>query len=291
MTDDAAAASPAKPAHTLLGRRWKKETPKPKLFIQLSRAQQRVQGKTEPMLRQVEGDTIAAKLVAFRKTIRFHVKAGHDEAVLLVHDIHKGLQDANARDVRSRGRVLPDEGGGSSHPRCRVHPAVSQGAEVAVLALIKEECSVDEPDQAMRWTPIHYAVMGKQKHIVAILLKYAPTPYVTINRRDKIGTTPLMLVRPDRPSKMTRMRQAAGEGHAKIVKLLLDNGADINDRDNDGMTALHYAALTDQVRAAETLVAYHCNLEIRSKSAGETALELAERINSHLVSIVLFEAR
>ncbi|RHY38593.1 hypothetical protein DYB30_009673 [Aphanomyces astaci] len=111
----------------------------------------------------------------------------------------------------------------------------------------------------MRWTPIHYAVMGKRKHIVALLLKYAPTPYVTVNRRD-----------------------AAGEGYPSIVRLLLDNGADIDDRDNE-------AALTDQVRAAETLLEYRCNTEIKTKSSSETALELAERVHSHLVSIALFE--
>ncbi|ETW01051.1 hypothetical protein H310_06681, partial [Aphanomyces invadans] len=175
---------------------------KPKLFFQLSRAQQRKHGKSAPVLRQLEGDTLSDKLVTYRKTIRFHVKAGHDDVVQLVHDIHKGLQDPNARDEKGRNAL---------------HFACHEGAESAVLALIKEDCSVDEPDMEMRWTPMHYAVMGKFKHIAAILLKYAPTPYVTINRRDKIGTTPLML--------------AAGEGYPSIVRLLLDNGADIDDRD------------------------------------------------------------
>ncbi|RHY05105.1 hypothetical protein DYB36_005645 [Aphanomyces astaci] len=189
----------------------------PKLFFQLSRAQQRKLGKAAPVLRQLEGDTLSDKLVTYRKTIRFHVKASHDDAVQMVQDVHRGLQDPNARDV----------------------------------------CPPVQMD--MRWTPIHYAVMGKRKHIVALLLKYAPTPYVTVNRRD-----------------------AAGEGYPSIVRLLLDNGADIDDRDNE-------AALTDQVRAAETLLEYRCNTEIKTKSSSETALELAERIHSHLVSIALFE--
>ncbi|ETV87913.1 hypothetical protein H257_01321 [Aphanomyces astaci] len=233
---------------------------KPKLFFQLSRAQQRKLGKAAPVLRQLEGDNLSDKLVTYRKTIRFHVKASHDDAVQMVQDVHRGLQDPNARDENGRNGL---------------HFACHEGANGAVLALIKEDCSVDEPDMDMRWTPIHYAVMGKRKHIVALLLKYAPTPYVTVNRRDKIGTTPLML--------------AAGEGYPSIVRLLLDNGADIDDRDNEGMTALHYAALTDQVRAAETLLEYRCNTEIKTKSSSETALELAERIHSHLVSIALFE--
>ncbi|CAK4660041.1 unnamed protein product [Aphanomyces euteiches] len=222
----------------------RKPPAKSKLFFELSHAQQRKEGKSASVLRQLEGNSLSDKLATYRKTIRFLIKAGHDDAVQMVTDIHKGLQDPNGRDEKGRNGL---------HFACR------RGAEGAVLALVKEDGSIDEPDLEMRWTPMHYAVMGKQKLMVSILLKYAPTPYVTVNRRD-----------------------AAGEGHAGIVRLLLDNGADINDRDNEGLTALHYAALTDQARAAEVLVDYKCDTEIRTKSSGETALELAERVQSHL---------
>ncbi|OQS01646.1 hypothetical protein ACHHYP_00541 [Achlya hypogyna] len=215
----------------------------PKLFMELSRAQQRVQGKNAPVLRQLEGDTISDKLSTYKKTIRFHINAAHDEAITMVRELRAARQDPNARDEKGRSAL---------HFACRM------GSEAAIATLIKEEGSIDEPDLDMRWTPLHYAVMGKHKYAAGLLLKYAPSPYVTVNRRDKIGTTPLMI--------------AAAEGHASIVRFLLDHLADINDRD-----------------AAEVLLEYKANTEIRTKASGETALEMAERLGSHLVSVVLFE--
>ena len=42
---------------------------------------------------------------------------------------------------------------------------------------------------------------------------------------------------------------AAVKGHTAAMRLLLDNGADVNTIDNGGSTALHYAALEGHVAA------------------------------------------
>lgn len=58
---------------------------------------------------------------------------------------------------------------------------------------------------------------------------------------------------------------------------------------NDGWSALHYAAANDAALAAEVLVQYDVSLKTRTESTKETALEMAERLRSHLVAILLYE--
>lgn len=83
--------------------------------------------------------------------------------------------------------------------------------------------------------------------------------------------------------------QACGEDHADIAKLLLRKKAFIDETDNDGWSALHYAAANDAALAAEVLVQYDVSLKTRTESTKETALEMAERLRSHLVAILLYE--
>ena len=51
-----------------------------------------------------------------------------------------------------------------------------------------------------------------------------------------------------------RLHRAASEGHAAVVKLLLDNQASEGARDGCGYTALHYAARAGRTRIAEMLL-------------------------------------
>lgn len=49
------------------------------------------------------------------------------------------------------------------------------------------------------------------------------------------------------------------------------------------------AAFNDAALAAEVLVQYDANLKARTHATNETALEMAERLRSHLVAILLYE--
>lgn len=49
------------------------------------------------------------------------------------------------------------------------------------------------------------------------------------------------------------------------------------------------AAVNDSALAAEVLVQYDINLKARTHATNETALEMAERLRSHLVAILLYE--
>ena len=59
-------------------------------------------------------------------------------------------------------------------------------------------------------------------------------------------------------TRMTKppLHDAAYNGHIKIVKLLLEHGADVHSRDNEGETPLHWAINTCHIEAAKLLAAY-----------------------------------
>ena len=65
-------------------------------------------------------------------------------------------------------------------------------------------------------------------------------------------------------------------GHdAMIDHLVEEYGVDPNGADDDGRTALHWAAWDGRVRAVKHLVEKH-NVDIHQSSYGQTALDLAE---------------
>jgi hypothetical protein len=69
-------------------------------------------------------------------------------------------------------------------------------SQVSLLQLIADfswSCAWWQLDA--RWTPLHYAVMGGHDKIAETLIEKAPVRRITINRKDKHGMTPLMLVR------------------------------------------------------------------------------------------------
>ena len=53
--------------------------------------------------------------------------------------------------------------------------------------------------------------------------------------------------------------------------------------------SLSVAAVNDSALAAEILVQYDVNLKAKTYATNETALEMAERLKSHLIAILLYE--
>jgi ankyrin repeat protein len=73
---------------------------------------------------------------------------------------------------------------------------------------------------------------------------------------------------------------------AQIVRLLIDAGAQVNTRSQQGDTALMASVASGNVRAAQTLIQAGADVSIRNLS-GETALYLAERErNSPMVALL-----
>ena len=79
----------------------------------------------------------------------------------------------------------------------------------------------------------------------------------------------------------TPLQRAADNGHLKTVKLLLDRGAEINTVDNRGFSALSIASQPQSFgnvgngELIEFLVAHGADLQVRN-AHGQTPLEYAE---------------
>lgn len=83
---------------------------------------------------------------------------------------------------------------------------------------------------------------------------------------------------------------AAQQGDLEAVKSLLHQGADANGAQADGMTALHWAAVRNQVELAEVLLYSGATVRARTRLGGYTPLHLASRYGNTEVAVVLLEA-
>ncbi|MES2482985.1 MAG: ankyrin repeat domain-containing protein [Pseudomonadota bacterium] len=97
--------------------------------------------------------------------------------------------------------------------------------------LIKRDADVNKPG----WTPLHYAATGGHVEMMDLLLEH----HAFIDAQSPNKTTPLMM--------------AAMYGSAQAVKFLLQAGADVNMKNQLGMTAVDFALRADRKEAAEMI--------------------------------------
>ena len=77
----------------------------------------------------------------------------------------------------------------------------------------------------------------------------------------------------------TSLHFAAYRGHVEIVSLLCDRGADVEARDNFGFRPIHEAAMNGHISVVKELIEER-NAEINArKNYGQTALSLARQCN------------
>lgn len=140
-----------------------------------------------------------------------------------------------------------------------LHRAAMEGQKSAVELLLAEDAPINERDIPLN-TPLTYAVINNHKDIAELLIDNG----ANVNAKNNDGQTPLEIAQrrnlreivellakvPDIPS----IHVAAQLGDMDKVKALLEEGADVNAKDENGMTPLLLAISNKQVDLAKFLI-------------------------------------
>jgi len=176
--------------------------------------------------------------------------------------IHDAAAAGNVEDVRNhllKGEKIDSEDRDS---RTALHIAAEAG-QVAVAVLLLTRSPLRWPPLAIAdvnaahcgQTPLHLAAKNGHIGMVKLLLDHG----AIVNARTKEwfeGSFPTLKWY----GRYTPLYYAASRGHLEVVELLISRGADVNLKDYEGFTALHYA----QLHGYANVVAF-----LRQKGASE----------------------
>ncbi|KAH0617785.1 hypothetical protein JD844_016372 [Phrynosoma platyrhinos] len=184
-----------------------------------------------------------------------HAAFGDEGAVIEV--LHRGSADLNARNKR---RQTP------------LHIAVNKGHLQVVKTLLDFGCHPSLQDSEGD-TPLHDAISKKRDDILAVLLEAGADVTITNNNG------------------FNALHHAALRGNPSAMRVLLSKLPRpwiVDEKKDDGYTALHLAALNNHVEVAELLVHQgNANLDIQNVNQ-QTALHLAvERQHTQIVRLLV----
>ena len=158
---------------------------------------------------------------------------------------------ANWLSIYDPDKHEPDASTGK-HPSPLYYAALLGLCDVAE-ALLDQDARLDVHEGELD-SPLLAAVHGGYGDIVDLLLNRGDD----VNQRSGNGDTPLaraaffnnvqivhILLQHGANSAGTNLHWAAANGYEDVLRLLLENGADVNTRDADGRNALYYALFTE----------------------------------------------
>ena len=211
------------------------------------------------------------------------------------------LHPVFAMDTVNSGGSSAETGNGLTNGKTALMYAARKRQYARVLRLLQEGADVNRVNQT-GGTPLMYAVLGGDPRTVTLLLVHG----ADVNARAENGWSAVMI--------------AAAKGYAEIMKLLLEKGADpdlqdvyhwtplmragfenrasivelllqderveVNRRGENGITALHLAAVKGHAEIARLLLGHGADRRIKD-SAGRTAYQIAlERQLPNLVNML-----
>jgi ankyrin repeat protein len=151
-----------------------------------------------------------------------------------------------------------------------LHKTIDRRGKVAVDAvrfLLEHGADVNARRDDL-WTPLHLAIDLRELSVARMLLEHQ----ADVNSRNNDGQAPLHLL-----SRWAHS-QDGDDDDSNLAMLLLERGAKVNEKDKDKATPLHLASYNKRLKIVRVLLDHGANAEAE-KDRGETALQLALRGN------------
>ncbi len=135
---------------------------------------------------------------------------------------------------------------------------------VTLESLLRKHPSLGEELDDLGWSLLHYAVAHYKLQSIARMLSCG----LNVNISTKNGNcTPLFFA-------------CAGNGPIEMAQLLIEHGADVNWRDEEGGTALHAAANHNRTDLITLLIAKGSEVNVKRKADGWTPLHCADNLET-----------
>ncbi len=160
----------------------------------------------------------------------------------------------------------------SRDPELTLHEACAVGALDTVKRIVKEKGRLIDAHSADGFTPLALACFFGHPEIAAHLVNQG----ANIN----LAATNQMKVAP--------IHAAAAARQFEIVKMLVENGADVNAKQHQGFVPLHAAAQNGDAEMAKLLLDHGADAKARSGN-GQNALDLA-MLQGHAKVVELLES-